>query len=308
MSRERSCDKALHRRRPRIDRGARLRPRWRTARTRSRLNPSSARARECSRRASRAPRRCPETARSRDRLQVIAPITLGKDIHFRRRRCLVSIQVPRKSRAVDDGDAAARSRATQKRRQRNRRQALADAARERRLAAEKERNVGAQRDADPHQTPARGIRGSHSRLSASSTVAASELPPPMPPPSGMRLVTRDVDAERAARRASCSAVAGANREVASAAQRRELVADATIAPSARCVERDRVAEVERHEQRLEQVIAVGAPTRHVQEQIELRRAREPSACASGIVAARPLHAAASRVAPCDRSTMRISRS
>ena len=57
-----------------------------------------------------------------------------------------------------------------------------------------ERNVGAERDADSHELRSRQVRSSQSRLSASSTVAASELPPPMPPPIGMRFVDRDVDA------------------------------------------------------------------------------------------------------------------
>jgi hypothetical protein len=35
-------------------------------------------------------------------------------------------------------------------------------------------------------------------------------------------------------------------------------------------QRDRVARIDRDEQRLEEVIAVCAPTRHVQEQVELR--------------------------------------
>ena len=131
---------------------------------------------------------------------------------------------------------------------------------------------------------ARGRRVSQRRLRPSSTDAASELPPPRPPPSGMRLMTRDVGARAASAVASCSArAARTTRSSSGATPGRSGVR--RIAPSSRAVERDRVGEIDRDEQRLQRVIAVGAPSGDVQKQIDLRRGGHRDRRHAAIVAA-----------------------
>ena len=128
--------------RPRVDRGLRFGfggegREHAAARTRHPREPRAlAQAPECDRNVRKS--------RSRGRLQIIAAITLGKDIHFRRRSVSCQFRC-REDRCRRHGSGGHDHRNPQ-RRQRYRRQALADAARERRLAAEKEGNVGAQRD------------------------------------------------------------------------------------------------------------------------------------------------------------------
>ncbi len=160
----------------------------------------------------KTPERCGDVGkpRDRDRLKVIAPITLGKDFHFRRRARFVSIPVPRKSPRSARRSAArspppttsAASPASDARRCRAR-------ARARRPAGTARRRPRRGRCAGVR---ARGRFTPHRRLSASSTLAASELPPPMPPPCGMRFVTA-MSAPSGARRLLLERDGGANREI-----------------------------------------------------------------------------------------------
>ena len=68
--------------------------------------------------------------------------------------------------------------------------ALADAAHERILAVHEERNVGAERQRRAPRARRAESSSRHRRLRPSSTLAASELPPPSPAPSGIRLSIR----------------------------------------------------------------------------------------------------------------------
>jgi hypothetical protein len=134
------------------------------------------------------------------------------------------------------------------------------------LPPRKKRHVGAQREADSHQVVSRHIR-SPKRLSASSTLAASELPPPMPPPSGMRFVSAMSTPERHAL-VLLQRRGGANREIVSGA----TPASSARAPNRSVVatrERDRVARSRAPPSASRAVIAVVATTRHVQEQLSL---------------------------------------
>ena len=142
---------------------------------------------------------------------------------------------------------------------------------------------------------ARGRLAPQSRLSASSTVAASELPPPRPPPNGMRLATRDVDAERAPVACLRAAAARTARSSCGATPRNSVVR--TIAPSSRQVSVIVSPTSMRDEQRLEQVVAVVAAARHVQEQVELRRRGNGQPAHRIIVAARGSDRRGSRGAP-----------
>ena len=116
---------------------------------------------------------------------------------------------------------------------------------------------------------ARGSRASHRRLSASKTLAASELPPPRPRPAECACRGR-CHADR--RRPSLPAARAprAPRDPVAAGTPATSLVRTTHAVVAR-VQRDRVGEVDEREQRFEHVIAVGAPARDVQEEIHLRR-------------------------------------
>ena len=80
-------------------------------------------------------------------------------------------------------------------------------------------------------------------------VAASELPPPRPPPIGMRLVTAMSTPARqpVAALSACAARTARSLSAGNAAPSADAPDRAVVAPR----ERDRVAEVERDEQRLE---------------------------------------------------------
>ncbi len=211
-----------------------------------------------------------------DRLQVIPAITLGKDVHFRRRRRRVSIPAPRRSPPSAPRPAARCTHGPQ-RRQRHRGQPLADAARERRRAEQEERHVGAQREADAHQRLARQAEP-HRRLSASSTRrrvgAAAAQAAALRDPLGRRRCRRRSRSRSPAAARAPRAPRGRPRP-----GRRAGRSCARSAPSSRRASVDRVAVVERDEQRFERVVAVGAPSRDVQEEVELRRRRDTSRCA-----------------------------
>ena len=141
------------------------------------IRPPSARMRR-----SRRPR--PENCRSHG-LQIVAAITLGKDVYFRRRRRTCQFCI-RENRAVGTRTSGQAS-AIQSVGARHWRQPLADAASHRGLAADEERHVGAQGCADARPARyARQCERPQSRFSPSSTLAASLLPPPSPPPCGTR--------------------------------------------------------------------------------------------------------------------------
>ena len=93
----------------------------------------------------------------------------------------VSIPAPRRSPRSTRARAACAS-ASHCTRQRDRRERFADAARDPR-ARRRRRTARRRRASAPSVSePRRGSRSAHSRLSASSTLAASELPPPSPAP------------------------------------------------------------------------------------------------------------------------------
>ncbi len=188
---------------------------------------------------------------NRGRLQVIAPITLGKDVHFRRRAVACQFSALRRSSAVGTATARARSR-------RPRSAGIETGVRRspmpRASAGSPPRKNGTSApSATPKSRRARraSCRAPTSRLSASSTDAASELPPPRPPPIGMRLTTA-MSTPRRATRAALQRARRANREVALRAERRSHRRRAPNRAVVALRERDRVAEVERDEQRLEQ--------------------------------------------------------
>ena len=205
-----------HGRRPRVDRGACFGFGGERREHATRPNPSSAHEANA-RPNSGAQHRNVRKPRDRNRLKVIAPITLGKDFHFRRRG--VSCQFRRRenrrsrhrNRRHDHGDP--------QRRQRDRRSG-ARRCRARARARLEERNGTSAPNATPIRiSSARGRFASHRRLSASSTVAASELPPPMPPPSGTRLASAMSTPERA-RRLLLERDRRANGEIVRGARRR----------------------------------------------------------------------------------------
>ena len=214
--------------------------------------------------------------------EVIAPITRGKDVHFRRRG--VTCQILRREngrgrhddRRHDDGDP--------QRGQRDRRQALAHAARlspahrkgrrERRLPASIPIRMRSARD---RPTPQR-------RFSASSTEAASELPPPSPAPTGILFATA-MSAPSGQPVSRCSAVAARTaRSCCAGTLDNPLVR--RISPSSRQVSVIVSPGVERDEQRLELVVAVGTTPGDMQEQIELGGRRDGQRAHPSIVAAR----------------------
>ena len=124
--------------------------------------------------------------RDRDRLQVIPPITLGKDFHFRRRR--VSCQFRRRENRAVATEIGGTIMAT------HNGGSVTGVNRSpipRASAGSPRRKKGT---SAPSATPirmssARGRFAPQSRLSARSTLAASELPPPIPLPSGTRFVS-----------------------------------------------------------------------------------------------------------------------
>jgi hypothetical protein len=115
----------------------------------------------------------------------------------------------------------------------------------------------------------RGRPSRHNRFSANSTLAASELPPPRPPPIGIRLSIASVT-PRGKPLASRSASRGAQRQVVRYGHAGDVVGahDGAIVAH---VERHDVREVDQREQRLDRVVAVGATSGDVQEQVDLRR-------------------------------------
>ena len=109
------------------------------------------------------------------------------------------------------------------------------------------------------------------RFSASRVEAASELPPPRPAPAGHALVDRDVARRARCPLAACSARAARRHRssAGSGAPRSWRRQPAVVA----ALDVQRVAPVDQHEHRLQQVIAVGAPADDMQEQVELGRRR-----------------------------------
>src|SRR6201985_2084562 len=118
---------------------------------------------------------------------------------------------------------------------------------------------------------ARGQSRFHSRLSASSTVAASELPPPMPAPQGTFFST-EMSAPKPQPLACCSARA-ARRLRSSAGRGRAESRRAEVVPAQQAVvtalDVQRVGPVDQDEDGLQQVVAVGPSSRDVQEQVQL---------------------------------------
>ena len=157
------------------------------------------------------------------------------------------------------------------RRQRQRRQPLADAFDEGVAPAEEERHVGAQRRSPSASRRARGQCRPHRRFSASSVVAASELPPPRPAPQGTRL-SIEMSAPSGVPDCRLQRARGAQAQVVGR-QRRRPGRGAPARPSLAPLEVQRVAPVDQHEHRLQQVVAVGAPPDDVQEQVQLGRRR-----------------------------------
>ena len=126
--------------------------------------------------------------RGRNRLQIVAAISLGKDVYFRGLAVVVSIQAQRTSPAVetsiggDDTTNQVGGRLTGV-------EHFADAARDAPFRRTRKTGTSAPSSSARRISACRDSPSCHSRLSPSSTVAASELPPPMPPPTGMRLST-----------------------------------------------------------------------------------------------------------------------
>ena len=113
----------------------------------------------------------------------------------------------------------------------------------------------------------RGQFRPHKRFSASSVVAASELPPPMPAPQGTCL-SMWMSAPSAVPLACLQRSgprAGTGRRRAARGRGR----GAASRPSSRQLEVQRVGPVDQHEGRLQQVVAVGAAADDVQEEVEL---------------------------------------
>ena len=141
----------------------------------------------------------------------------------------------------------------------------------------RERKLAHRRPGAAPALPARPGPGAvpQSRFSTSSTVAASELPPPRPPPTGMRLRTR-MRAPRRTPVASCSGRAARTLRSASRRDARRALDALDARRPSRDLDADLVAPVEQLEQRLQVVITVGAPAGHVQEQVQLGRRRPPA--------------------------------
>ena len=116
-----------------------------------------------------------------------------------------------------------------------------------------------------------GQSSRQSRLSASSVEAASELPPPRPAPQGTRL-SIVMSAPSAVPDARLQRAGGAQAEVVGG-QLGEAVVAGEPAVAAQ-LEVERVAPVDQHHQRMEQMHAVGALADDVQEQVQLGRRRD----------------------------------
>ena len=215
-------------------------------------------------------------------LQVVPAITLGKDVHFRRRR--VSCQF----RAAEDFDGPHRDGRNDDRdpegRQRD------GATRSPTPCA----NAGSPKTKNgtsaPSRTPMRisfareADSSRHRRLSASSTEAASELPPPKP------TATRDALDHR-----NIGAAAAAGRLFAARAPHEAIDPSSATMPGRSAVRR--IAPSSRNESvivspnraRRKESRACGnrrAAAGHVQEQVELRRRRNGQHAHPAIVAAR----------------------
>lgn len=106
-------------------------------------------------------------------------------------------------------------------------------------------------------------------------MAASELPPPMPPPHGQALVQPDVDALQAAG-GFLQPARGAHDQVAVVRHPGDFRVQAYLAVLAG-FEMQLVAVVEELEQGLQLVIAIVAAAEDMQEQIELGRGRQAEA-------------------------------
>ena len=120
--------------------------------------------------------------RTGDSLEVVPAVTLGKDVYFRRRRRSCQFRC-----GEDRGRRHLRTRESEREpgdRQRHRRQHVADAARERRLATDEERHVGTERRARSR----RAARAAGRAPTAGSTPAAPtrhrNCHPRAPPPAG----------------------------------------------------------------------------------------------------------------------------
>ena len=171
--------------------------------------------------------------------------------------------VPRLSARLDHGVAA--------RRPRDGRQLLADALDEGVVAAAR-RTARRRPAAWPAPAAARAARfRPHSRFSASSTVAASELPPPMPAPQGTFFST-EMSAPSVHAAGLLQRAGGAQAQVVGGQRGAEVVAAQQAVVAALDVQR--VGPVDQHEDRLQQVVAVGAPPGDVQEQVQLGRRRQ----------------------------------
>ena len=116
---------------------------------------------------------------------------------------------------------------------------------------------------------ARGHSSFQRRLSASSTLAASELPPPRPAPSGMRFSSGD-RRPGSGTRCLLERVRSADRQVFVDAHARHLVRAHDRAILAQR-DRERIREVDEREQGLDVVIAVVAAPGHVEKQVDLCR-------------------------------------
>ena len=177
--------------------------RTRTARTRSRPIRSSARAAACLRKRLPARRRCPDTGPPRP--------AAGRSGHNPRKRRpfspTASFRVNSGAAKIDGGRHGDRRNARRdpQRRQRHRRQPLADAARDRRRA-ERRRTARRRRARAPiRDERARGKPEPHSRLSASSTDRGVGAAAAQPAAQRDPLVDVDVDAAAACRSPRCSA-------------------------------------------------------------------------------------------------------
>ncbi len=135
------------------------------------------------------------------------------------------------------------------------------------LTEHEHRHVGAELQGQLLASVSRGRLSCHRRLSASRTVAASELPPPRPPPIGRIFSSRMLTP---APSGACACSRRAARTVRSWSSLHAGQIAFAYHPSvvAQCQVHG-VGAVDQAEHALQQVVAVGTPADDVQEQIEL---------------------------------------
>ena len=158
----------------------------------------------------------------------------------------------------------------------DRHQSLADAFGPGRVAVDENGHVGAetQSDARPGARVSKPVP--HNWFKATSTVAASELPPPTPAPIGSRFSTsiatpciRDTPVSAAA---AARPTGGAHDEVILSRDTGNC-AEPLDDPGRTLVKADRIPEIDELKRRLQLVVAVGPAPDDVQEQVQLARRR-----------------------------------